>query len=263
MQEFPWEFNNSTYTLETVHGKAIIHEYTYNNSQTVGNKYKYVPSFISLPENSTVEGPQFNDFEMAETWLIDGYLMNLESPQKLLETLDYCNHLLQTDAKAETHQKRIQLIKNILQVEDSATFAEKQWAHSQTHPQDVSISLDWHWDEEENKSFADTGYGQAAIIEKRERKVGRFGLNKISHIAEIKHASGAKMSSSPLLEFEDAELWINKNLTGLENPTRSKGDFVYLIFTLKICENLLPSDADVMHIIRLGKIESEVGFVLL
>lgn len=261
LQDFPWNFSNSTYTLETEYGKAVIVEIESSHEIMGGSRTIFLPRLEPI-EGEQIESSQgFEDFESAEAWLIYGQLMDLDTTDQLLETLDYCFTLLQKDPNPESHQKRIELIKTILITQDSVehdthVYQGKSKRSEQFH-------LDWDWNEDGSVSKAITDYGQITIIEERSKKAGRFKINHISHTAYIQHHSGIQEKSYPYFTFEDAEQWIIDRLIELDNPTGSEGDFDNLEFTLQICEKLMSEDANVMHLIRLKRISTDLGDILL
>ena len=95
MDEFPWYFEDSIYTLKTKYGKAVILEIETAKSRVIGgSRCSFLPRFEPVAGDVIESEMQFDDFEVAESWLIYGQLMSVLRPDELQVTLDYCLDLL-------------------------------------------------------------------------------------------------------------------------------------------------------------------------
>jgi len=166
--------------------------------------------------------------------------------QPIIDTLDLCLLRLRSTIHP-THIERIKLIKSWLGSDASGALVESA----------NTVESPLNWTERGTTLTAQTAHGQAIVTEiptpGSPYLIGRAAEH---YRARILHSTGAVLENHEQFStFEGAEAWMHTTLAQLDNPQLEEANLESVRFTLAICKQVLPDDADPAHLANLQILE--------
>jgi hypothetical protein len=166
--------------------------------------------------------------------------------QPIIDTLDLCVLRLPSNIQP-THLERIKLIKGWLRSDTSGAVAEPTG----------TVEPLLNWTEQGTTLTTQTAQGQAIVFETpTPRSPYLIGRAAERYRVRIVHSTGAVLDCDEQFStFEGAEAWVRTILAQLDNPQLEETNLESIRFTLAICKQVLPDDADRAHLANLQILE--------
>src|SRR5919199_1392873 len=254
MEHINWTYEGNAYATNTPYGKAVIikrHNVPGGARVIGGSPETYIPQLVQSSGDVEVLG-QFDDFETAEACLL-GHLMDLDQPagaiqnlEKLNETLALCERSLPPDSHP-SHYARLHFIKQVLGGGDEAEYEATPGGPP---------APELNWVEQGSEYRAATTHGTAVVAETRNVPAQSHTIGRaFTYTPRLEHPSGTVIRGYTTAQFEEAEAWIQTKLLELDHPTGGEADLDNLLFTLDVCEEALPPEAEMIHYVRLDFIK--------
>lgn len=259
LDQLDWEYDAGQYTLHLTQGKAIIIE-----DKSSGSLF-YQPHIQGMDEQDLVDFPhEIDDFETAEMFvrasLITLDQQGVDEPafaQKLASTLDTCAALLPEPHRLY-HRARLENIKRWF-------FGQSLYSDMVKPPTNDWADHEFDWQQIDNRYVSDVPpHGKAVIVETPSDRSSAFSFGTTSHYnLQVEDETGVILKDYvPPTDFLSAEERMRTILSELEQPFIGEVYVDHISFTIKICQCLLPQDADLMQYVRLDYIDGYLGEVL-
>jgi hypothetical protein len=251
MKEICWIEVGNSHVAELQYGRLVI------SPTAPANPHRPYTARIETSSGKMVAAAEY-DLEGCKSWasvnlpLMDEVSGELGDCGKAVETLALCQHLLPTETDA-AYWLRIEYIKLWMAKRTGQTYEVVDIPL----PEFSYDSLNWV--EQGTELIADTPHGRAVIHELQQK--GVIG-ERSQHKARIIHRSGAKLDCYSWVDFAEAESAIKKQLKAMDRPDICESHLDIMHFTLDVCKEILPVDADPIHYARLDMLGSRIHLAL-